>query len=77
VLGNGELLGFDSPDVLLSDSESQFASLVDQTGAGEAEHLRMLANAASKKVKLTDEPLGDHQDDELTLEAEENDPLIG
>jgi len=77
VLGNGKLLEFDSPDVLLSNSESQFASLVDQTGAGEVEHLRMLANAASKKVKSTDQPLGDHQDDELTLETEENDPLIG
>ncbi len=76
MLGNGKLLEFDSPDVLLSDSESQFASLVDQSGAGEAEHLRMLASTASKKVKSTDQPLGDHQDDELPLQSEENDPLI-
>ncbi len=76
MLGNGELLEFDSPDVLLSNSESQFASLVDQSGAGEAEHLRMLASTASKKVKSTDQPLGDHQDDELPLASEENDALM-
>jgi hypothetical protein len=76
VLGNGELLEFDSPDVLLSDSESQFSSLVNQAGAAEAEHLRMLASAASKKMKSTDQKLDDHEDDELPLESEENDPLI-
>jgi hypothetical protein len=77
VLGNGELLEFDSPDVLLSDSESQFSSLVNQAGVAEAEHLRMLASAASKKLKSTDQKLDNHQDDDLALEAGENDPLIG
>jgi hypothetical protein len=76
VLGNGELLEFDSPDALLSDSESQFASLVEQTGAAEAEHLRLLASAVSKKVKSTDQKLADNKDDELLSDNAENDPLI-
>lgn len=67
---------FDSPAVLLSDTESQFASLVNQAGAAEAEHLRMLANAASRKMKSTDEKLDDNQNNELLFESEENDPLI-
>jgi hypothetical protein len=36
----------------------------------------MLASTASKKVKSTDQPLGDHQDDELPLASEENDALM-
>jgi hypothetical protein len=76
VLGNGELLEFDSTDVLLSDSESQFSSLVNQAGAAEAEHLRMLARAASTKMKSTDQKLDNHQNDDIALEAGENDPLI-
>lgn len=67
---------FDSPDILLSDSESQFTSLVEQTGPIEAEHLRTLANAVARKSKLTDEKLVNHQDDELKFEGGENDPLI-
>ncbi len=43
VLGNGEVLEFDSPYALLSYSNSHFTSLVDQIGSAEAEHLRSLA----------------------------------
>ena len=49
VLGNGELLEFDSPSVLLSNSTSHFASLVEQAGSAEAKYLRTLANTKSTK----------------------------
>ncbi len=68
VLGNGELLEFDAPSVLLSNPNSHFTSLVEQTGAAEAEHLRTLA----KKVK---HPTF-NSDDELLEKDNENDPLI-
>ncbi len=76
MLGNGELLEFDSPDALLSNSESQFTLLVEQTGAVETEHLRLLASVASSKVKLTDQKLADSKNDDLRSDGEENDPLI-
>ncbi|UJR31956.1 hypothetical protein I4U23_019429 [Adineta vaga] len=71
VLGNGGVLEFDTPDVLLSNNESHFATLVEQTGVTEAEHLRLLANAAALKVKS----LAEH-DDELQPDSSEHDPLI-
>jgi ABC-type multidrug transport system fused ATPase/permease subunit len=46
VLDNGEMLEFDTPDMLLNNAESHFTSLVEQTGPVEAERLRILANAA-------------------------------
>ncbi|CAF4237396.1 unnamed protein product [Rotaria sordida] len=69
VLGNGELLEFDSPKVLLSNSTSHFASLVEQTGVAEAEYLRTLANMKSTKDKqdFDQEPLPD---------SKETDPLL-
>ena len=67
---------FDTPDVLLSDPGSQFTSLVEQTGAAEGEHLRMLASAGARELKSTDERLVDYQLEDLRLESEENDPLI-
>jgi len=76
VLGNGELLEFDSPHVLLSNRESQFVSLVEQTGSAEAEYLRMLASVASLKVKSIEQKLNDNSHDELPREEGENDPLI-
>jgi hypothetical protein len=76
VLGNGELLEFDSPYALLSNPESQFASLVEQTGAAEAEHLQLLASIASSKVKLNDQKLNDDKDGESPSDGTENDPLI-
>jgi len=69
-------LEFDSPYALLSNSESHFASFVEQTGAAEAEHLRLLANIASTKVKANDQKLMDNKDDELPSDSGENDPLI-
>lgn len=42
VLGDGKVLEFDRPDVLLSNVDSHFTSLVNQTGIGEADYLRNL-----------------------------------
>ncbi len=75
VLGNGALLEFDSPQTLLSDTESEFTSLVAQTGVAEAEHLRLLANTTSSKVKSNDLKLN-VTDDELQQDSTEKDPLI-
>ncbi len=55
VLGNGRLLEFDSPQSLLSNGDSQFSSLVRQTGLGEAEHLRMLANVSKTNAQRSEE----------------------
>lgn len=67
VLSHGTLLEFDSPHVLLSNSKSEFTSLVNQTGAAESEYLRTLANIASIKVKSN----GDNDNDDLGLPLEE------
>jgi ATP-binding cassette subfamily C (CFTR/MRP) protein 1 len=76
VLGNGELLEFDSPHVLLSQYESQFSSLVEQTGVAEAKHLRMLANVASRKLKSKEQKLNDYSNAALPPKCGEYDPLI-
>ncbi|CAF4171689.1 unnamed protein product, partial [Rotaria sordida] len=60
VLGNGELLEFDSPKVLLSNSTSHFTLLVEQTGVAEAEYLRTSISTTKgkndlKKINLEDE----------------------
>ncbi len=68
VLGNGELLEFDAPNVLLSNPNSHFTSLVEQAGAGEAEHLRTLAKKAKHPIF--------NSDDELLEKDNENDPLL-
>ncbi|CAF4018606.1 unnamed protein product [Rotaria sordida] len=70
VLGNGELLEFDSPKVLLSNSTSHFSLLVEQTGVAEAEYLRMLANLKSTR--------GNHHnlDQEPLPDSKETDPLL-
>lgn len=39
-------MDFDSPRMLILNDKSHFASLVEQTGAAEAEHLRTLAYAS-------------------------------
>ncbi|CAF3332630.1 unnamed protein product [Rotaria socialis] len=44
VLSNGELVEFDTPETLLSDVQSHFAILVEQTGTNEADYLRTIAN---------------------------------
>jgi hypothetical protein len=46
VLGSGKVLEFDTPQALLFDANSQFTSLVKQSGSSEAEHLRRLANVS-------------------------------
>ena len=71
VLGNGELLEFDTPSVLLSNAKSHLVSLVEQTGRSEAEYLRKLAN----RKDLTNNQ-NQIVDDELILSADETDPLL-
>ncbi|CAF4234850.1 unnamed protein product, partial [Rotaria sp. Silwood2] len=51
VLSNGKLVEFDSPEILLSNTQSHFTSLVQQTGTIEAEYLRTVASLASLKIK--------------------------
>ncbi len=67
---------FDSSYTLLCDSQSQFASLVEQTGAAEARHLRSLAKDASLRKRLHDQLLDNDNNDELAVDGGENDPLI-
>ncbi|CAF4061065.1 unnamed protein product [Rotaria sp. Silwood2] len=74
VLSNGELVEFDTPFVLLSNSNSYLASLVEQTGPAQAEYLRTLVNRMNQKIILTKKQPFD--DDELTSEVNENDPLL-
>ncbi len=51
MIGNGEILEFDTPKVLLSDPNSHFVSLVEQTGPAEVEYLLILANTAAANMK--------------------------
>ena len=74
MLGNGELLEFDSPGVLLSNRRSHFSSLVEQSGAAEAEHLRMLANSNKPYEKRRQEM--NISNEELSPEANETDSLV-
>ena len=68
------MIELDSPEVLLSNNHSDFASLVEQTGAAEAEYLRTLAKSTESYTKqrrdvytLNEEPV---------LESNETDPLV-
>ncbi|CAF0893737.1 unnamed protein product [Rotaria sp. Silwood1] len=78
VLNNGELVEFDTPSALLSNPNSYFVSLVDQTGSAEAKYLRTLVNRKNKKIKLIRQQAfdNDDDDDELTSTINENDPLL-
>ncbi len=67
---------FDTPQALLLDANSQFSSLVEQTGAAEAEYLRSLANMGSSNGKSTEQRLNDDKNDELLSDNAETDPLI-
>ena len=60
--------------MLLSNPNSHFTSLVEQTGPAEAEHLRNLANASSIVMKIPYENI--NTDNELLEENNENDPLL-
>ena len=77
MLGNGNVLEFDTPQVLLSDMNSQFCSLVQQTGIAEAEHLRMLANIVKSEVKHNARKDNENEFDDALHNDNENDPLIG
>jgi hypothetical protein len=50
VLDSGCVLEFDTPQALLSDRESQFSSLVAQSGVAEADHLRLLVNEPDQRL---------------------------
>ena len=69
VLGNGEILEFDRPTVLLSNPKSYFVSLVEQTGSAEAEYLRVLAHQIDTRMNA--KPI----DDDPSMMSE-NDPLL-
>ncbi len=43
MLSDGKVVEFDVPEVLLSNDQSYFASLVEQAGVAEAKHLHILA----------------------------------
>ena len=62
--------------MLLLDGESQFSSLVEQSGTGEAEHLRILANSIISNIKSDDEQSSVDQDDDDVPENGEKDPLL-
>jgi hypothetical protein len=67
-------LEFDTPQALLSDENSQFSSLVEQTGSGEAEHLRSIATGIKSNEQENEETVIDN---EMFLEdGNETDPLL-
>ncbi|CAF4155270.1 unnamed protein product [Rotaria sordida] len=74
VLSNGRLVEFDSPQVLLSNDYSHFSLLVEQTGIGEAEYLRTLANSSESYTRRKQDIY--NLDDEPALETTEMDPLV-
>ncbi|CAF4037943.1 unnamed protein product [Adineta steineri] len=74
VLGNGKVLEFDSPASLLCDVNSQFSSLVSQSGVGEGEYLRMLANIRQPNVQQTQEDVTSKE--ESLEDNTETDPLM-
>jgi hypothetical protein len=74
VLSDGNLVEFDTPEVLLSNSHSYFALLVEQTGAAEAEYLRTLTNSTKSYKKRRREIC--ISDEESPLETNETDPLV-
>ncbi len=65
---------FDTPQALLLDRNSQFSSLVKQTGSGEAEHLRLKANGVKSNGQENEETV---VYDEMSVEdGSETDPLL-
>ena len=49
---------------------------MEQTGANEAEYLRVLANVAAKKEKSTDQIMNNNQESEEQTDNAEHDPLL-
>jgi hypothetical protein len=74
VLSDGKVVEFDVPEVLLSNGQSYFASLVEQAGAAEAEYLRSLANSSEANTRRREEIYV--ADEELGEEINETDPLV-
>ena len=74
MLGNGEVLEFDTPDALLTNPQSYFTSLVEQTGLAESEHLRTLATSVASTVRLRRKPI--NLNDNSPTENVETDPLL-
>jgi hypothetical protein len=74
VLSDGKLVEFNTPEVLLSNNHSYFASLVEQTGAVEAEYLRTLAKPTRYNTKRRREIC--MSDEESAPETNETDPLV-
>jgi hypothetical protein len=69
-------LEFDTPQALLLDADSQFSSLVEQTGAAEADYLRLLASVPLSKVKSNDRKPSIDDSDGLSLDDAENIPFL-
>jgi hypothetical protein len=75
-LGDGRVLEFESPDVLLSNDESELSLLVKQTGSAEAEHLRMMANSTLRNGLNVEEHTHIDTNDEMPYDAAETDRLL-
>jgi hypothetical protein len=68
------LLEFDTPQALLSNVDSQFSSLVKQTGLAEAGHLRMIANGTKSNGQQNEETV--IYNEKSLEDASETDPLL-
>ena len=75
VLDGGRLVEFDRPSVLLSNSDSYFSRMVEQTGPTEAEYLRVLANA-KQAFRYRIEQFSPINDETIGDEFKETDTLI-
>ena len=77
MLGAGKVLEFDHPEKLLSNESSEFSILVKQTGAAEAEHLKLLAKTRSFKIHEPEVILVENQKhDDMNTLTNERDPLL-
>jgi hypothetical protein len=74
VLGSGKVLEFDTPQALLFDANSQFTSLVKQSGSSEAEHLKRLSNASKISTQQRQKIIA--ADEKFLESAGEDDRLI-
>ncbi|CAF1224081.1 unnamed protein product, partial [Didymodactylos carnosus] len=81
VLNNGEVVEYDSPYNLLENPISYLSELVQQTGMGESDHLRTLAQKAlikrqqqqqQKQPQIEDE----YSEDDQQIQANEKTPLL-